>query len=249
MLTRNKENNGTPQASDALHCIAIDDDAFSLRVLSQYCNKLPSISLNETYTNPLEALSHFKNNRPDLVFLDINMPEVSGITIARKLKGETMIIFTTSHKDFATEGFELNVIDFLLKPYAFDRFYQAVVKAREHREFQKLKEQVEGKQQEKYIIIKEDYQNVKVRLSDILYIEALDNYVKIHTPQRTYLTLRNLKTMAEHLDHQNFMRVHKSYIVALDKIDYFSRDKIHINGAVVPIGRTFVKKFMDGIRT
>lgn len=248
MRNRNIENNGTQKASDVLQCIAIDDDAFSLRVLSQYCSKLPSVSLNATFTNPLEALGLLKNNRPDLVFLDINMPEVSGLTIARKLKGETMIIFTTSHKDFATEGFDLNVIDFLLKPYEFDRFYQGVVKAREHREFQKLKEQIEGRQ-EKYIIIKEDYQNVKVRLSDILYIEALDNYVKIHTPQRTYMTLKNLKTMADYLDNKNFMRIHKSYIVALDQIDYFSRDKIHINGAVIPIGRTFVKKFMSEIRT
>jgi DNA-binding LytR/AlgR family response regulator len=99
-----------------------------------------------------------------------------------------------------------------------------------------------------YIIIKEDYQNVKINLSDILFIEALDNYVKIHTPERTYLTLKNLKTMDYHLNSKNFMRVHKSYIVALDQIDYFSCDQIHINGSVIPIGRTFAKKFRNEIK-
>lgn len=236
----------TTQKNNALQCIAIDDDELSLAILKRYCNKLPDISLNEVFNNPMEALVHLKNSKPDLVFLDIDMPEISGISIARKLKGQSMIIFTTSYKDFALEGFALDAIDFLLKPFDFERFYHAVAKAREYHEFQNLKQNRE--KEHDYIIIKEDYQNVKVNLSDILYIEALDNYVKIHTRHRTYLTLKNLKAMADSLNSKNFMRVHKSYIVSLNQIDHFSRDYIHINGSVIPIGRTFVKKFMQEIK-
>ena len=229
-----------------LTCIAIDDDRFSLSVLEKHCSKTPFISLKEVFDNPLEALNHLKNNQPDLVFLDINMPEISGISIARKLRGMSMVIFTTSHRDFAQEGFDLDAIDFLLKPIEFGRFYQAVVKAKEHKDFRDLKELVEGDHD--YIIIKEDYQNVKINLSDILFIEALDNYVKIHTTKRTYMTLRNLKSMANYLESKKFIRVHKSFIVALNHIDYFSRDQIHINNSVIPIGRTFMKKFRKEIQ-
>jgi len=237
-------NNRKPLAP--LSCITIDDDSFSLSVLEKHCSKLPFLALKEVFDNPLEALNHLKNNQPDLVFLDINMPEVSGISIARKLQGQSMVIFTTSHKNFAHEGFELDAVDFLLKPIEFDRFYQAISKAKEHKDFLELKEKVEADYD--YIIIKEDYQNVKIKLSDILFIEALDNYVKIHTTQKTYMTLRNLKSMAGHLCSRNFMRVHKSYIVSLNHIDYFSRDQIHINNSVIPIGRTFMKKFREEIQ-
>lgn len=229
-----------------IKCIGIDDDDFSLSVLEKYCDKLPCIYLESVFNNPLEALNYLRIHQPDVVFLDINMPEVSGISIARKLQGKSMVIFTTSHKDFAHEGFELDAVDFLVKPFGFDRFYQAIVKAKEHRDFLKLKAMVETNHE--YIIIKEDYQNVKVKLSDILFIEALDNYVKIHTHHKTYLTLKNLKAMDIDLKSRNFMRVHKSYIVALDRIDYFSREQIHINGSVIPVGRTFVKKFMNEVR-
>jgi DNA-binding LytR/AlgR family response regulator len=243
---RERSNEADTNTSIPLNCIAIDDDNLSLSILKRYCEKLPFLVLNEVFDNPLEALNHLKNNQPDLVFLDINMPEVSGICIAQRLKGQSMVIFTTSHKHFAHEGFNLNAIDFLIKPFEFDRFYQAVEKAKDYRYFLKLKGLV-GENHD-YIIIKEDYQNVKVNLSDILFIEALDNYVKIHTSKRTFLTLKNLKTMDYYLNSKNFMRVHKSYIVALDQIDYFSRDQIHINGSVIPIGRTFAKKFRNEIK-
>jgi len=229
-----------------IKCIGIDDDNFSLSVLEKFCNKLPCISLESVFNNPLEALNYLRIHQPDLVFLDINMPEVSGISIARKLQGKSMVIFTTSHKDLAYEGFDLDAVDFLVKPFGFERFYQAIAKAKEHREFLKLKAMVEADHE--YIIIKEDYQNVKVKLSDILFIEALDNYVKIHTHKKTYLTLKNLKAMDRDLKTRNFLRVHKSYIVALDRIDYFSRGHIHIDGSVIPVGRTFVKKFLNEVR-
>ncbi len=233
------------KSQETINCIAIDDDNFSLSILDKYCEKLPCICLNSIFDNPLEALNYLKVHQPDLVFLDISMPEISGISIARKLQGKSMVIFTTSHKDFAHEGFDLDAVDFLVKPFDFDRFYQAIAKAREHRDFLRLKAMVEADHE--YIIIKEDYQNVKVKLSDILFIEALDNYVKIHTLKKTYLTLKNLKAMANNLNSRNFMRVHKSYIVALDRIDFFSRDQIHINGNVIPIGRTFSKRFKEEI--
>ncbi|WP_044117949.1 LytR/AlgR family response regulator transcription factor [Alkaliflexus imshenetskii] len=230
-----------------LNCTAIDDDILSLAILKKHCSKVPCIELNAAFTSPTEGITHLKSNKPDIVFLDINMPGMSGISIARELDEHIVIIFTTAHKDFAFEGFQLNAADYLLKPIDFDRFYQAVCKARDRVELEKIKHD-HYHDEDGYIIIKADYKKIKINLSHILYIEALDNYVKIHTQKKTYVTLQNLKSIGEQLDEKNFMRVHKSYIVSLPVIDYFSREHIHINGLTIPVGRAYAKNFISRLQ-
>ncbi|TCO09813.1 LytR/AlgR family response regulator transcription factor [Natronoflexus pectinivorans] len=230
-----------------LICIAIDDDNLSLSILEKFCKKISFIELTEAFNNPWDALVHLKNNKPDIIFLDIGMPEISGLAIAREFSNESMIIFTTSYKHYAFDGFELNITDYLLKPYGFKRFQQAVCKAREIIEYKKLKQQIINGSQE-YIVVKSEYKNIKIETSEILFIEALDNYAKIHTKERSHITHQNLKYLGKKLDSHEFIRVHKSFIVAVSKIDFFSRESIHINSTNIPIGRTYLNKFKEHIK-
>ncbi|ASB49809.1 LytR/AlgR family response regulator transcription factor [Alkalitalea saponilacus] len=228
-----------------LKCVAIDDDPLCLSILKKYCQKVPSLRLRGAYENPTDALPHLDRINPDIVFLDINMPEISGIRIAEIYNHKTTIIFTTSHKDFALEGFELNAADYLLKPLNFERFFQAVCKAKDRIEFKALKKL--SFEDNDHVIIKSDYKNIKLKFSQILFIEALDNYVKIHTAKRNYLTLQNLKHFSKRLNG-DFVRVHKSYIVAVSKIEYFSRDQLRINGREIPIGRSYAQNFHEKVK-
>ena len=223
-----------------LNCVAIDDDNMALAILKKYCGKIPCINLAATFSDPMDGLAHLKHNQPDIIFLDINMPGLSGLSIAQKASVKSEIIFTTAYKDYAFEGFQLNAADYLLKPIEFDLFYQAISKARDRIAIERLKQ--ESFKDDEFIIVKVDYKNVKIRLSQILFIEALDNYVKIHTTKKTYITLQNLKAIGAKLSSQDFLRVHKSFIVSLPRIDFFTKDQIHIQTHQIPIGRAFSKK-------
>lgn len=223
-----------------LNCVAIDDDNMALSILKKYCEKIPCINLSATFSDPMDGLAHLNRHQPDIIFLDINMPGLSGLSIAQKASSKSEIIFTTAHKDYAFEGFQLNAADYLLKPIDFDLFYQAVSKARDRIALERIKQ--ETFRNDEFIIVKVDYKNVKIRLGQILFIEALDNYVKIYTTKKTYITLQNLKSIGEILCPDDFLRVHKSYIVSLSRIDFFTKDHIHIQNHIIPIGRTFSKK-------
>jgi DNA-binding LytR/AlgR family response regulator len=223
-----------------LNCVAIDDDNLALTLLKKYCGKIPSLNMTAAFSDPMDGLAHLRHNQPDILFLDIDMPGMSGISIAEKANEKSEIIFTTSYRDFAFEGFQLNAADYLLKPIEFDQFFQAVNKARDRITMDKIKQ--ESFKNDDFIIIKADYKNVKIRLSQILFIEALDNYIKIHTAKKTYVTLQNLKGIGEILCPQNFLRIHKSYIVSLSRIDFFTKEHVHIKSHQIPIGRTFSKK-------
>lgn len=233
-----------------LHCIAVDDDEFSLKIIRKLSEQVPCVDLRSTFNNALDAMVYIKKHSPDLVFLDINMPDINGLEIAGQIREKTMVIFTTAYKDYAIDAFDLNALDYLLKPFDQDRFYHAVCKADQLKVANELNLQNTPKDKEwdKSIVIKAEYKNIQVKLSDILYIEALDNYVKIHTSGHTYLTLQNLKSISDLLDRNRFIRVHRSYIVSLPKVEQYSRNKIHINGDVIPVGRTFLPEFRKSIQ-
>ncbi|MDR0547500.1 MAG: response regulator transcription factor, partial [Dysgonamonadaceae bacterium] len=176
-----------------MKCIAIDDEPLALKILSRYCDQVPSIQLLGVYTDPLEGLSYIRSMQPDLLFLDIRMPDISGIALAEALKDNALIIFTTAHKEYAVEGFELNIVDYLLKPFDFDRFLTAYAKAEER--FQRTLQKPVPKQPnvDEILMFRCNYQNVQLPLNDILYIEAFDNYIKIVTAGKTYMPVMTLK--------------------------------------------------------
>ena len=231
-----------------LHAIAIDDDNFSLSIIEKLSSKVPAIDLKQTFNNALDGIIYLRKHKPDLVFLDINMPEINGLDIAAQINDSTLIIFTTGHKDYALEAFDLNAIDYLVKPFEFDRFYKAVCKAEDCKRV-KLPKTGSDNQEDDTILIKSEYKNIRVRKSEILFVEAMDNYVKIHTDDDVHITLQNLKSMEDMLDKDQFKRVHKSFIVSLSHIEYFSRHEVFINGQPVPVGRTYLPKFRESMHS
>ncbi|GHT63051.1 DNA-binding response regulator [Bacteroidia bacterium] len=225
-----------------MRCMAIDDEPLALKLLTRYCSKVPSINLIGVYNDSVEALCYIESLEPDLIFLDIHMPDLSGIQIANSLNKKPLIIFTTAYEQYALTGFELDVVDYLLKPFDFERFLKAYAKAEERLQSSLIKS-VQGKNVDEIISFKCKYQNVHLPLHSILYVEAFDNYIKIVTPNETYMPVMTMKNIQKLLPEERFIRVHNSYIIPIDKIKSFSREKVTTDKIQVPVGRAYSKEF------
>jgi DNA-binding LytR/AlgR family response regulator len=225
-----------------MRCIAIDDEPLALKLLSQYCNQVPSLDLLGAYTDSVEGISYIKSLEPDLIFLDIQMPDLSGLQIADYLSKSTLIIFTTAYKQYAVDGFELDVVDYLLKPFDFERFLKAYQKAEER--FHSLMKKPTNSSGE-ILSFKYNYQNIQLPVNEILYIEADDNYVKIVTPDKTFIPAMSMKNIQSLLSETRFVRIHKSFIIPIDKIKSFNREKVVTEKIQVPIGRVYYREFME----
>jgi DNA-binding LytR/AlgR family response regulator len=225
-----------------IKCVIIDDEQFAIDSLIRYCREIIYIEIVATFIDPYKALSYLEYNTPDLIFVDIQMPEISGMQIAKSIKGKTMFIFTTAHSEYAINGFNLNAVDYLLKPFGFERFLEATDKAKAKFDLQNFSNNQLGKKE--YIFIKVEYMNVRIDVYDILYVEALDNYSRIFTQKKTYTTLLNLRRIHSLLPENKFIRIHKSFIIAKDKINHFSRDLVVVEGRELPIGRVYAGNFL-----
>lgn len=217
-----------------IHCIAIDDEPLALQLINEYCNKISFLQLNKVFTNTDEAREYLKNNTVDLLFLDIQMPDINGMQFYKGLTNKPPVIFTTAYKDFAAEGFNVDAIDYLLKPFEYDRFLKACYKANEYLDFLSTQEL-----QLNSIFVKVNYEIMKINLKDIELIEALDDYIKIYIKPSPVLTLMTLKSILEKLPSRDFVRVHRSFIVPMGKIEKFSKSKIWISGKEIPIGSSY----------
>lgn len=216
--------------------IALDDEPPALKVVENFCGRVDFIDLVKTYTNPVEALKYINKFPVDLLFLDIRMPSVSGIQFHKQVPKDMMVIFTTAYSEYAVEGFNLNAVDYLLKPFTFDRFMQAVNKAHD---FYKFYHQYESAIQQ-YLFIRADYSLVKVMLEDILYIEGLDDYLKIHLISRKPLVARmTMKTMLEKLPAKDFVRVHRSFILPVKRIERLRNKSLFVAGREIPVGSSY----------
>src|SRR5579871_1228366 len=220
-------------------CIAVDDEPLALDILKKYIDKIYFLELKGTFTDPFEAKKVLDENAVDLIFLDIQMPDINGIEFSKIInKKNTAVVFTTAFSEYAVEGFNVDAIDYLLKPIEYDRFLKAVYKAKEYIDYLSNQELQEG-----YIFVKSDYQMVKINIKDILYIEGLDDYIKIYLPQKSVLTLMTLKTIAQKLPAKEFIRAHRSYIVPISKIEHISKSKIKIADKEIPIGVSYSESF------
>lgn len=226
-----------------ISCLIVDDEPLAQDVLHSYIKQTSKLELIGICNNAIEALEMMKNNTVDLLFLDIQMPEITGIDFLRSLKDPPMVIFTTAYQDFALEGFELNAIDYLLKPFSQERFVKAVKKAEE---LLILLEEHSQKEDD-YIFIKSDQKLQKIYYNDILFIEALADYVKIHTSEKRHVTLQTMKKMEEKLPAKFFKRVHRSYIVSLDKIMSLVGSAVEVDGQKIPIGKNYKESFFDAL--
>lgn len=231
-----------------ISCIAVDDEPMALLVIEKFCSRKGGISL-KTFSEPHAGLKAIMDEKPDVVFLDIRMDGTDGIEIAKTLPPECCLIFTTAHAQYALEGFNLDAVDFLHKPFAYSRFSEAVDRA-----VRRMNAREAAAEREKSIVVKQEYSNVSIRLSDIVYIEALGNYVKIIRTDGTHvLTRSNMKAMQGALPPEQFVRIHRSYMVAKDKIESFSRTQVWLSDGetVLPIGQQYASTLADeleGIR-
>ena len=224
-----------------IKAIAIDDEPPALSVVEAFCNNTGFVDLQKTFTNPTEALKHLRKFPVDLLFLDINMPSLSGLDFYRSLEQSTMVIFTTAHSEYAVEGFNLNAVDYLLKPFTYERFLQAVNKANEAYHYQSQSIAANTAQ---YLFIRADYSLNKVAVTDILYIEGLDDYLKIHLQNQKPIVARmTMKAILEKLPNKEFIRVHRSFIVPFSRIENVRNKTISLAGVDIPIGSSYEGTF------
>lgn len=224
-----------------IKAIAIDDEPPALKVIENFCSKTEDIQLEKIFTMPAEALKYLRKFPADLVFLDIQMPSINGIEFYKTIRQETMVIFTTAYSEYAVEGFNVSAVDYLLKPFTLKRFQQAVAKAAEYYNYKK-----QGNTEiPKYIFIRADYSLLKIALTDIVYIEGLDDYLKIHLTNSNPVVARmTMKTMLEKLPASDFVRVHRSYIVPFNRIESYRNKTITIAGEEIPTGSSYEEHFL-----
>jgi two-component system, LytTR family, response regulator len=231
-----------------LKCLIVEDEPLARNLMIEYVKKVSYLQLVDACSNPLAALEVLRNNEIDILFLDIQMPEITGITLLKTLKKKPLVILTTAYSEYAIESYELDVVDYLLKPITFDRFLKAVDKASQ-RDVQKVVPSSEKTDStpNPFVFVKDGTKLVKVRWADILYVEGLKDYVTIHTPTQKVITLQRLKVLETQLPADKFIRVHHSYIVALSAIDAIHKGEIQIGKALIPISDSYKKSFKEFI--
>jgi DNA-binding LytR/AlgR family response regulator len=231
----------------SLRCIIVDDEYLAIRVLQEYARRVPDLTIVQTFKDPQQALAYLSENSIDLLFLDIQMPYLTGFELLRKLRQAPLVIFTTARHDYAVQAFELDVIDYLVKPIAFERFEKAVQRARAYQEYQQHK--VAGHPaSHDHIMIRADQRIFQLTTDSILYIEGLSEYIKVYTTDKMYITHAALKDILEELPSSRFARIHKSFIVSRSYIGSFSHQRVHLtNRKELPIGRTYKQDFLTWI--
>ncbi|WP_324680448.1 LytTR family DNA-binding domain-containing protein [Hymenobacter sp. GOD-10R] len=235
-----------------ISCLIVDDEQSAIDLLKMFIAKTPFLTLAASTTNPLEALGIVQSQPIDLVFLDIHMPQLSGLDFMRLIKGKSRVVLTTAYSEFAVEGFELEVLDYLLKPIAFERFLKAAQKALNVFATPSARWQAPAEEADDYIFVKTENKGkmVKVDFQDIIYIEGMKNYLSINTAEESIVTLLNIKDLEERLPAKSFMRVHKSYIVSLNKIRALDGNQILFKDikAYVPLGETYRNAFFEALQ-
>ena len=236
-----------------INCLIVEDEPLARNLLVEYVRKVPYLHLVEALSSPLAAIDVLHKNNIDILLLDIQMPEITGITLLKILQNKPLVILTTAYSEYALESYELDVVDYLLKPITFDRFLRAVDKASQRltpalpnlNPTDTQKQQVEPVAS--FVFVKDGTKLVKVRWDDILYVEGLKDYVTIHSRQGKIVTLQRLKSLETQLPAHRFIRIHHSYIVALEGIDAVHKDKVQVGSTYLPISDTYRKPFKEFI--
>ena len=235
-----------------IRCVVVDDKPLAIDVLKHYISKVPSLTLVFSTVNPLEALNKVLEGDVDLVFLDIQMPELTGLQFMKIVKGKCLVVLTTAYAEYALEGFENDAVDYLLKPVSFERFYKAIAKAQlilnGMADIAKPSSTTPAKGKElSHIFVKTDYKLVRVNIADILYIEGLQNYVVIYTATEKITSLQTMKKTEQLLPADQFVRIHKSFIVAISKITSIERHRVSIGDRTIALGEVYREAFYQAI--
>ncbi|CAN5162352.1 LytTR family DNA-binding domain-containing protein [soil metagenome] len=236
---------------EKLTCYIIDDEHLAQEILEEYVAKVSFLELKGSFASPLEAAAQMDEDKPDLLFLDINMPDLDGLSFISMLNPKPMIILTTAYDEFALKAFDLEVKDYLLKPISFERFYKGVLRLYQESPQQQaeIKEtKVTPKNEQEYIFLKVGYRIQKIAFRDILFIEGMKDYLRIHTSKEKIMTLLTFAKLEELLPDKKFARVHRSFMVAIEKIDHIEKNRIRIADQIIPISNTYADHFFKFLR-
>jgi DNA-binding LytR/AlgR family response regulator len=227
-----------------MKCIIVDDEPLAIEIMESYVGKVEQLRLEGTFRNAVSAFTFLQQHQVDLIFLDIQMPKLSGIDFLKTLKNPPKVIFTTAFRDYALDGFELEVADYLLKPIPFDRFLKAVGKVLHQPVPQSSSTSAKTDPNDNYVYFKVDKKMIKVRMSEILFIESIKDYVKVKTSDKEIVTQQKISYLEESLPKENFLRIHRSFIVNREKIDAYSATDMEVGKFHIPIGRNYKNDVM-----
>ncbi len=232
-----------------LKCMIIDDEPLAVKLLLNHTAQTTDIKAVAHFHNPIEGIQALEEFKPDFILLDVQMPELSGIQFAKIVQGKYPVILTTAYEQYALEGYQLDVVDYLVKPISLERFQQAISKIQQRLlGTTKASSPIGSNALQAYIFVKSGYKTVRIDLDNILYLEGLSDYVRIQTTSEAILTLDTMKHLLQELPNERFIRVHKSYIIALDKIDFIERNRIMIDEKLIPISATYQEVFWKRIK-
>jgi len=227
----------------SLRCLIVDDEPLARHLLTDYVGKVPFLTLHAACASPLAALEALRTTRIDLLFLDVHMPELTGLELLRSLPRPPLVIFTTAHSEYALPSYELDAVDYLLKPITLDRFLRAVHKAHARQPPAGPAPLASPAPARPFLFVKDGPRRVKVRWEDILYVEGLRDYVAIHTRQQKIISLLQLKSLVQQLPADRFIRIHHSYIVALEGLDAIYKDKVQVGSRFLPVSESYRPAF------
>ncbi|MGE0089688.1 MAG: LytR/AlgR family response regulator transcription factor [Bacteroidales bacterium] len=226
------------------NCVIIDDEPIAIRVIQEHLSKFENFQCVQTFTKALDAIQVLNKGKIDLLFLDINMPGISGIEFLKSLAKPPKVIFTTAYRNFAVDAFDLDALDYLVKPISFERFLKAINKFLSVSNPQEAPS-TEQKQEKDYIILKSDKKNYKMHFKDILFIESLDNYIKVHTTEFSIICYERLSAIEKELPTSDFIRIHRSFIINYSKVDLFTSAFVEIAGRKFTIGRNYREEVIN----
>jgi len=224
-----------------IKCIIIDDEPLAIKVIKNHLNEFDNIELVATFNTPIAALPDIESNEIDVIFLDINMPKMSGLDFLRTLTNRPHIVITTAYREYAVESFDLDVLDYLVKPIPFGRFLKAINKVYNRINLEKDKLTDKSFRQDPFIFLKVDKKLMKIKLNDILYIESLKDYIKVNTVLGDYLVHKSMTSISEELPDENFIRIHRSFTIAINKIIAVESNSVEIANRRIPIGRNYLQ--------
>ncbi|MCB0735781.1 MAG: response regulator transcription factor [Flavobacteriales bacterium] len=231
-----------------MKCLIVDDEPLALDVLETHLKSYSDLELVARCTNAIQAAEILRNQHVDLMFIDIQMPEITGIEFVRTLENPPLLVFTTAYAEYAIEGFELDAIDYLLKPISLERFDRAISKAREYFQIKHGDEADKSELEDEHIFVKANQKLIKISYDEIKYVEAFADYVKIFIPEKRIVTLQTMKNMERKLPADKFCRIHRSFIVGLKHIETYNTSEVEVDGKKLPIGKNFKETFMEKMK-
>lgn len=230
-----------------IRTIAIDDEPLAIQLVSSYIEKTPALELAGTFDNPIDAMEFLEENPVELIFLDIEMPDLNGIEFARLLENKPKIVFTTAYEKYALQGFKLDAIDYLLKPFGYSEFLKAVEKVRKQIGYEKAANKEEISSNNEFLFLKSEYKIRRINFNDIVYIEGLKDYIKVYVygHDKPIMSLSSMKAIESKLPSDKFMRVHRSYIVNLERIETVDRSRIVFGKVYIPVSEQYKEEFQS----